>query len=402
LENSLKSEEERAKNLLSEMKTKTGKASLLLVSNTIDSVFEAIDQKKQKGEIPSEIRKDLIERILFEKKCVCGRELLMGTEPFKEIINWKNKVTDVELDNSALEVWRYLSSIKSNNADIPGIIQTLLKSYGDCSNNIENHRQKLEQIKNKIGSSERKDAASLENHRESIEKKQIKIEAERQRLEDELNTIYSDYKQLSEQRKLLELQENIKNELSLRLNLAESTHEALENIFHNFTEEIKKKITDVANEYFLMLLDKEGRETLRNIVVKEDYSLQIYDKWGKPFLANISAGQRQIMSIAFIAALAKVAAPDATLEMPLFMDTPFGRLSLEHRRNLLEKLPTIGAQLIMMVTDTEFRRQEASILRDSGRWGCFYSLQGEGPGITVIQDRDIDSAQSILFKSLEE
>ena len=56
---------------------------------------------------------------------------------------------------------------------------------------------------------------------------------------------------------------------------------------------------------------------LRKIVVEDDYSLQVLDPWGKPFLANISAGQRQVASISFILALARAAAGGQVLEMPL-------------------------------------------------------------------------------------
>lgn len=401
IEGALKSEEEQARNLMNEMKTKTGKASLLLISATIDNVFNLIDQKKQKGEIPSEIRKDLIERILVEKKCICGRGVSPGTEPFNEIILWKNRAADTEIDNSALEIWRYLGSVKGHKDDISVAIETLLIKYGTCRNAIENLRHKTEDINKQIGESERNDAAALEYNRENIKRKQVILEAERTGLLNELNSLDSEYKQLSDRRKLLEQQEGIKNEISHRVKIAEDTYEALQNIYQHFTDEVKKEITKEANQYFSELLDREGRETLRDIVVKDDYSLQIYDRWGKPFLANISAGQRQVMSISFIAALARVAAQDETLDMPLFMDTPFSRLSLEHRKNLVEKLPTFAAQLIALVTDTEFRRQEAILLRNSGKWGKFYLLQGSGPGSTTIQERNIDDVQSMLLENAE-
>ena len=38
-------QEELAKNLLMEMKSRTGKASLLLISNTVDNIFNAIEEK---------------------------------------------------------------------------------------------------------------------------------------------------------------------------------------------------------------------------------------------------------------------------------------------------------------------------------------------------------------------
>jgi DNA sulfur modification protein DndD len=402
-ETQLKSQEEQTGNFLSEMRARTAKASQLLISGTIDYVFNSIDQKKQRGEIPSEIRKDLIERILdIDRKCICDRSVLPGTPEHNALIRWKNKVSDVELEDSALEIWRSLSSIKSYREDISGVVETLLQRYAVCRNDIEKLRKKIENINEQIGASERKDAADLEKTRENIEKKQIRNEAERMTTKSELDSVESEYARLSEQRKILEKEENIRNELSQRASLAEDTYKALQEVYNGFTEEIKGRIAVEANKYFVQLLDKEGRETLKQILVNTDYSLQILDRWGKPFLANISAGQRQIMSISFIAALAKVASMDSILEMPLFMDTPFGRLSNEPRKNLINQIPNYCAQWILLATDTEFRKQEASLLREGKRWGKFYVLRSEGPGVTIIQERDIGEAQSLLHENMGE
>lgn len=401
-EEKLKDEEEQAKNLLAEMKTRTGKASLMLVSKTIDSVFGFIDKKKQKGEIPSEIRKDLIEKILTEKRCICSREILPGTESFNQIILWKNKSADTDVEGAVLDMWRYLSGIRSHRDDISGTVETLLLKYANCKNEIEKLRSKIENLGNQIGTSERKDTADLEKHRENIEEKLIKLEAERINLKADLAILESEYERLSEQRKVLEKEENIKNELVQRIHLAEDACNALQAVYDEFTDEIKLKIADEANKYFVQLLDKESRETLRSILVKDDYSLQILDRWGKPFLANISAGQRQIMSISFIAALANIAASGKILEMPLFMDTPFSRLSFEHRKNLIEMVPGFCAQWILLATDTEFRKQEATLLRKNNRWGKFYLLQSGGPGITIIKERGVADSQYILSDNVEE
>ncbi len=83
------------------------------------------------------------------------------------------------------------------------------------------------------------------------------------------------------------------------------------------------------------------------------------------------------------------------------MDTPFGRLSSEHRGNLIEKIPEFCAQWILLATDTEFRKQEATMLMKGGCWGKFYMLKGKGIGTTEIQERNISDAQSILHDTME-
>jgi DNA sulfur modification protein DndD len=394
-------QEEQSKNLLTEMKSRTGKASLLLVSEVVDSIFGAIDQKKQKGEIPSEIRKDFIDKVLRERRCICGRGILPGSEAFKEIILWKNKTCDVELESSALEIWRSLSGIRSHREDLSTAIDVYLQKYAICRNEISILQSRIEDINKQIGLSERQDAAEFENIRDNIEKKQIALKAQIYKIKEELDVAEAEHRQLLERRQLLEKEENVKNELMQRANLTEETCNALQEIYDEFTEEIKSKIAEEANKYFVQLLDAEGRKTLRRILVNSDYSLQILDRWDKPFLANISAGQRQIMSIAFIAALAKAAASGLILEMPLFMDTPFGRLSGEHRKNLIEHIPNYCAQWILLSTDTEFSKQEAGILRKTGRWGKFYELKAEGAGTTIIQQREIVD-HSLLIEKAEE
>ena len=400
-ESALQQLEERANNLLLDMRSKTGKASVLLISDTIDHVFSVIDQKKKRGEIPSEMRQGLIDKMLSDKKCICKRDLVPGTEPFNEIILWKNKTCKEDLENSALDMWRYLSSIRSNREDIAVTVETLLQKYAACKNEIVECRLRIDSLNNEIGSTERKDAVKLEKHREKIEEKLINIEAERRNQKNELDIAEAEYETLFARRKTLEQEEHIKNELSERASLAEETYNALCHVYEDFTNEIKTAIAKEASNYFSQLLDREGRETLKQILVNDDYSLQILDKWGKPFLANISAGQRQLMSISFIAALAKVALSDAILEVPLFMDTPFGRLSLEHRKNLVEKVPSYCAQWILLATDTEFRKQEASLLLNGKRWGKFYQLQSEGAGITKILERNISDSLSILSETEE-
>lgn len=400
-EENLKQQEEQAKSLLIEMKSRTGKASHLLISDTVDYIFNAIDEKKEKGEIPSEIRKDLIERILTDKLCICGRQVMPGSEEFKQIMSWKNRVSDTEIERSAFDIWRSLSSIRSHRDDTATTVEILLQKYAICKNEIQQTKTKIESLNSQIGSSERQDAADLERHREAIEKKWLKYEAERIYLDDEIKNIEKEYAEYIEKRKQLEKEQAIKSELAGRASLVEETWAALSNIYDEFTKEIRRKVADASNQYFMELLDKEGRETLRRILVNDDYSLQILDRWNKPFLANISAGQRQIMSISFIAALAKVAAAEKILEMPLFMDTPFGRLSFEHSKNLVEKIPHYCAQWVLLVTDREFRKQEATILRSGGQWGKFYQLKSGGLGITNICERNIDEAHLILSENPE-
>ncbi len=393
--------ETQIEDLLHDMKNRTGKISLLLVKKTADRVFLNVDKRKQQHEIPSEIRRDLIDRLLSEGRCICGTSIKSGSEEHHNILHWRNRTTDIITEDSMLNLWRYLSGIRSHYEDISFTTETVLQKYAVVKNDLQVTRRKLEETRQKIGSSERADAVNLEKHRQQIERQIIKMEEEQKQKREELIVLSEENERLQQQRKEIEREQGIRDELSKRAALAISTSAALKSIHEEFTSETRDMIGVSATKYFLELLDNEGKQTLRDVVVSPDYCIQVYDRWKKPFLANISAGQRQIMSIAFIAALAGAAAGTDVLEMPLFMDTPFGRLSQEHRKNLIENVPKWCTQWILLATDTEFGRFEAKILRNTKRWSKLYILKGMGPGSTKIESLEVKQADGILIDEAE-
>ena len=398
LEDKIQDLESELKGYLQEMKKRSGKTALLLVKETAEKVFANVDKRKQKHEIPSEIRRDLIDRLIADGRCICGTCLEPNSEEYRKILAWRNRTTDTITEDSMLNLWRYLSGVRSHYEDIWVATEALLQKYALKKNDLQLAIRELEELKERLGTSERADAVKLEKHRQKIERKIFQLEEEYEQIKRDLVELNEEKDQLTHQRKEIERDQGIRDEMAKRADLASATHDALKNIHEEFAGETRDLIGTTATEYFRELLDEEGKKTLREIVVDSDYSIQVYDHWQKPFLANISAGQRQIMSIAFIAALARTAAGKDILEMPLFMDTPFGRLSHEHRRNLLENVPKWCAQWVLLATDTEFGRLEARILRDTKKWNKFYILKGTGgPGSTIIEPIPVNQAENLLI-----
>ncbi|MCK9363830.1 MAG: AAA family ATPase [Syntrophales bacterium] len=396
LEQELKEQEQLVDNTLKEMHSLVCKASSLILAPTVITVFEHIERQKQKGEIPSEIRRDLIERILTDDECICGRDILKDPAAHSHILDWQKRTSDVTTQDAALNLWRYLSEVRNHFSDDADLVEKRLQQYGNIRSTIANINRSLENVSNQIGTSERQDATKLDEHRKKLQDGIITLEANARNAQTQLEQLKQEEERLRALLKEERLKVGRNDELSRRSMLARDTQDALKDVYDQFTREIKQLIGQSATELFAKLLDKEGRENLRTIVVNNDYSLQVLDRYKKPFLANISAGQRQIMSIAFIAALARAASRGGQIEIPLFMDTPFGRLSFEHRQNLINYVPTFASQWILLATDTEFRRQEAQLLKTSGKWGKFYILRPTLDGNTAIVEQDINSALAIL------
>jgi DNA sulfur modification protein DndD len=137
--------------------------------------------------------------------------------------------------------------------------------------------------------------------------------------------------------------------LTNKYSLAQGSAQAIDDIYDRFADEMRQQIEDKTNEIFRLLAWKE--EHFARITLGTDYNLEIIDRYGKGARPELSAGERQVLSLSFIAAMAHVSDEEA----PLVMDTPFGRLSSHHRNTITKNLPQLASQMILFVTDEELR-----------------------------------------------
>jgi DNA sulfur modification protein DndD len=86
-----------------------------------------------------------------------------------------------------------------------------------------------------------------------------------------------------------------------------------------------------------------------SIKLTSDYKLEVFDRYGLPARWDLSAGERELLSLSFIAAMAKASGGEA----PFIIDTPFGRISEKPRKNISMHLPEMTRQLAIFVTDVE-------------------------------------------------
>jgi len=369
----------------------TGTAASLLMP-IIVKVYSQLDTKKQTGEIPVQSKLDLIDKILKDHRCICGTTVMEGSCEYGLILKWKNRIVDSGLSDNALNLWRDLNAIIK---ETPGTIDSVHKALIDYDKNqidVTQIHEQLKKISDQIDDSAEEKAKGFNQSRDKVNKDIGSYKNQVRVLEQEYQTLESKKVELTRQKEKLQEEEGIKDELHACAALATDTNEALNNIFNSFTEDIKKQLSDLASSAMKRLLDEEGKWSLKRIVVKNDYSLQVHDHRDEPFLANISAGQRQIVSLCFITALAQVATGKDRFEIPLFMDTPFGRLSLEHRENLIGFIPQICQQWIIMVTDTELTEKEWNFFRKVNCNCTFYKLSPLADGTTKVENIPVDEA----------
>jgi DNA sulfur modification protein DndD len=232
--------------------------------------------------------------------------------------------------------------------------------------NITRSYSELDDVKRQLVGTSIEEISALERRR-TIAQRQLETNlAEQGRLESDLNSIED---QLVDIKKLREAEEKKEKEVALLVrkeSLAQRAADAVSRIKEEFFEQTRKEIESSTKEVFSKLAWKQ--EHFQDVCLDQDFKLEVIDRWGTPTRKELSAGERQILSLSFITAISQLSGEEA----PLVMDTPFGRLSGNHLTTVAENLPNLTPQLILFVTDREW--DEASKTKLEPRMCAQYDL----------------------------
>lgn len=98
----------------------------------------------------------------------------------------------------------------------------------------------------------------------------------------------------------------------------------------------------------------------RIVVDSRTFEMALWDRGGRRIdPSRLSAGERQLLAVAMVWAILKL----ADRPLPLWIDTPLGRLDSLHRRHLVERFfPYAAPQVVLFSTDTEIDQEALEAL----------------------------------------
>jgi DNA sulfur modification protein DndD len=139
------------------------------------------------------------------------------------------------------------------------------------------------------------------------------------------------------------------NERRLQKTVKEAS-EIVDLSYDRFRAAMRQQVSDATSDLFRRLATEEEYV---GVSISEDYLLSVLDQEHRA-LALISSGENQILTMAFIGALAECSVEEA----PMVMDTPFGRLDVGHREGILRWVSTFDTQVILFVQSGEYNTEQ--------------------------------------------
>lgn len=145
--------------------------------------------------------------------------------------------------------------------------------------------------------------------------------------------------------------------------------ESFSGAIDQFRERLRKEVEDEASSIFTKLTTEPGFEGLS---INNRYGLDIvFDR--DRIMKRRSKGAEQVVALSLIAALNNC----AVREGPVVMDTPFGRLDEGHRENIIDFLPNLGRQVVVLVQSGEWGGESDTELLGE-RLGREYRIERDG------------------------
>lgn len=370
--------EEELEVLFSNLRELGSAAYSVLGRDLISKASEIINTKRQRGEIPAGIREQFVKDLLDKAKCICGREISEKGPERETLLALLNRAMPSTVEDRVLESSGLLLALKTKADQRLEALVNLKRRKVDLDDELNRVTKEADEITAKLQGVAIQQVQVLENKRRSAQSRANELLISIGRLEQELRDLDISIKELNHRIEKAEGLEGKARLVQKKMSLARQAAEAIDDVHEKFAQVMRKRIEEETKKIFGMLVWKESQFT--KVELTDDYRLVVLDRWGTPARPELSAGERQLLSLSFIIALSKVSDGSA----PIVMDTPFGRLDTQPRENICQHIPEMVPQVVLLVTGEELHGKALQMLKP--RIGKAYCLDWEkSTGCTTVR-----------------
>ena len=361
LENKNKENEELKSHLIN---IASEEGPLLIVKKEIKEIEEKLlnNINQNKKDLASEEKNNLIKdiKLFVEKDCNDNnfREKL-----FNFLLSKQIKTFSINEDFSKINGLNFENLKEIQNKILPDLDKKINFNLNQLKENIIDI-ERLEIEFKKIPAEDK--IKPIINKQESLKIEVIQILGAIKQINEQIEQKNSEKRPKEFQlKKLYQIQSDKKTELldSERFVVfSEKTQIIMDEFKKRVLEHHILKLENFIKECFNFLIRK--KEFLEKVKINiNNFELLLFDKKNRNIeTSTLSAGERQLLAVAILWALAKA----SNKLSPTIIDTPLGRLDSKHRLNLVEKyFPNASHQVILLSTDEEINKNYLNIMKDS-------------------------------------
>ncbi|MDD3592712.1 MAG: AAA family ATPase [Sulfurovum sp.] len=331
---------------------------LAFTNNLIEHVSAVIEEKRIRGEIPAGIKQQFVEDLLECGKCICNTHLEPGTSEHEAVKSWLGRSGNKDLEDAFIQTSGNIKQLRHYRDSLFSDLQKISQSLEHCRSNLKGVNEELDQVATKLDCKDSEEIKGLERRRREIEAEAVTLHFQLGGITTEMNTLNVEIQTLDKEIGKIEVVEQKALIAKKRMNACVAARDMIDEIYQAVATKVRDDCQDKITEVYSRFLKKPYTAKLQ-----ETYELQILKSFGDDQkIVAMSQGERQITSLSFIGALVDIARNNFEQKKkfyfggiyPLIMDSPFGQLDPEHRKNVAEGIPELAPQVILMVADQQW------------------------------------------------
>lgn len=360
---------------------------------------------RAEGRIPARVMNDFINDLLKAGQCICGTCLPEGSEAWKNVEQQLTKAGDPEFNRAVGDLDKAIGAIEASIGRTAANLTRLVGDRGEVVGRIGELKEELEEIKEALGNKDDEEVHKLEAQREKEDLRKEELLREQGALNQVISGLESELDQLTKRIKEKQGLATQAEKARKRLTRLDETVDLLKNILKLESDDLRSELAGEIERIFRQIIMHDYR-----LELTEEFALRLYKyipgATGKTKVdVATSTGQRQMMSLVFIASLVALAQRRNKIptilkdlhggDYPLVMDSPFGQLGDEFRAAIAKHVPALAPQSIVLVSSSQYKGDVERELGESHRVGRRYILRYHAPS-----KRD-DARESITLAGKE-
>jgi DNA sulfur modification protein DndD len=351
--------------------------------------LDFIDESALKGKIPSPYDETLVKDLLSQNECICGRELIKDSAPYKKVLSM------IQTANTGL-ISQRLSKSRAVAGKAKGIALEFLGAVDKIETELDVQHKRLGSIISEI--------KELNKEIDEIPVTEIsKLRKEYQTANEMVSKINQEIGEKVQKVKLIDhelkqLDSIIKKETHTddrfaRLQACELILESMilkcTLYLESYENEARESISSIVNE----ILDEFSRKEYQVLLTKNfDFNMIRADGT----VVGKSKGENLLLNLAFVSSLIKIAREriEAKSDIlisgtvaPFVIDAPFGELDTTYRTATSKFLPDNSQQLILLLSSSHWKDEVEESIR--GRIGSEYALISHKTGPIGKKPKDM-------------
>ena len=327
--------------------------------DAIEYTLEQFREREAKGEEPPDIPEWWLEQLLDEGTCICGTDITNEQEKREHIQKFKRKIKEAA----------------SNGVDGKRKVERALDRADELVTDSKERKRRVEDIQDdidEINEELREISAELESKNLPDDVDVADLEKQRKRIDGRIKDMREDLGQLRgkieqqedevEERKKAwqrEVEREKKHDKLLRkIKFVEMATERVESIETEILEQVRTETEDSLEQFFNDLIWKDEEY---EIELTTNYEVHLYGPSGEKNLGSLSAGERQVLALSFMSALAQISGFSA----PIVIDTPLGRISSKPKKLIAQNVPNYlkDSQVTFLMTDEDYTDEVRAFLK---------------------------------------